>query len=262
MPGVHKLLQRTRKSVPLSIALNEMKIIKFLPEWAAIRAFSSRPTFCFDNLRYFKSIEEKPNGIGDPQEQECALYGGGSFSCGYAALVSCWSVFDKDEDYAKYSKIFKREIAVISTVDDVTNYLESHKQGVFDAPWQFEHRLVEYCNSKDRKELISNPKSAIFTKRNEKKYRDQAEYRFAFYCGSARAHLEQVLISNMIEGDFPKYVQRVILGSTSTEKKRQIVKPWFGNKGAMERFVDFWDEPEPIQEVHSTRDSRSAFATP
>lgn len=55
----------------------QMKIIQYLPIWAAEKALSAASTFCLNSVQYYIEMEEVLDGVGDKKELKADFDGGG-----------------------------------------------------------------------------------------------------------------------------------------------------------------------------------------
>lgn len=213
-----------------------MKIIQYLPYKAASKALSSRGTFCLQSLRYFIKLEEKNDGVGDNMEMSVNFDEGGSGECLFSAIVSCWSIPDDQESPEPDWSVFEgREVAILSSDESVSQYLNEHIKGLLDESWFLEHKKVDYRDSLKNAEEFRT-KDLVFCKRE--KYSSQKEYRFCIKKSSKGSHLETFIFTNKdLWNTFPKYIDRVFVNSLlSDEDYKKLLLPWYGNQSAMSRF--------------------------
>ncbi len=213
-----------------------MKIIKYLPYEAASKALSSRGTFCLQSLRHFKNLEEKNDGVSDNMEMSVNFDEGGSGECLFSAIVSCWSIpNDQENPEPDWSVFGGREVAILSSDESVSQYLNEHIKGLLDKSWFLEHKKVDYCNSfKNEKEFRT--RDPVFCKRE--KYSSQKEYRFCIKKSSKGSHLETFIFTNKnLFNTFPKYIDQVFVSlSLPNENYKKLLSSWYGNQSAMSKF--------------------------
>jgi hypothetical protein len=235
-----------------------MKIIQYLPYPVALEVLSSRGTFRLKSLRYFLSLKEESDGVGDNMELKAFFDEGGSGQWVSSAIVSCWTIADDQENpQPDWSKLGGREIAILSSIDSVVHYLEEHIDGLLDKSWFLSHDKVNYYETFSRDDFRT--RDIVFWKR--KKFSSQNEYRFSFRRSCIGAHLETFIFTNKYLDTFPSYIDRVFVNPALTnEKYQKLLLPWLGDRNkAMSKFPD-WERAYRAQQ-NGTHNSGSCAAS-
>lgn len=202
------------------LELDDKKIVRFIDIKGSKSAFENN-TFLLGNIRKYKNLDEtNPESvIGDKGEFQND--GDSLDSLDDNAFISCWSLLpDSELELSRLIELRKacqdKEeecVGFISTVSQISNFLDQNKKFLFSKHFKLGHGRVEYGSN--------NPPMLDLWKHKKERYRDQCEYRFCFSypfpadyyeSGSPKIFNESINFSNQ---NFFKNIQYLFLKSKS-----------------------------------------------
>jgi len=215
----------------------QMKIIQYLPLWAAEKALSAASTFCLNSIQYYIELEERLDGVGDKKELKADFDSGGGGEYIEAAIISCWSIAENQTNPTPDWEIMGgRDVAIVSTPESVSQYIKDHVRDLLNEKWFVSHEKVNYYTSTSMSDF--NRRDMIFWKRQ--KYADQREYRFCVRRSCIGSHLETLIFRNRELETFPKYIDQVFVNpSLSKKEHKKLYYPWCCQSEAMSKFMDW-----------------------
>jgi hypothetical protein len=218
-----------------------MYIIQYLPEYAAKQVVNRSSTFCLRSYRYYKELEDtsENDGIADKSEL-CAdfpaSYEHDSMTAG--VLISSWSIAQNILQLEPDWELFpnrKSGIAILSTVEAVSQFIEEQIKSLLHDTWRIRHDKVRYYGSSKPKDYKIY--DIMFWK--SERYANQDEYRFAIIGFCNQAHLQTLIFYNKNYKKPPTYMHKIFLGPEISKSLEIIIHRGVSSLGIFNR-VDGW----------------------
>lgn len=153
------------------------RIVRFVPYTdATIDILCEDSVFTLKSIKYYRTRETK-----DADEHEGSLkFSDRCLELLNETLISCWAVLDQHHPLDSYWEVFKgREVALISTVGNVQQLLESKLEWLLVQGSQLSHGSVQYFESNQPYPVELRNDVARIPYWKEKNFERENEYRFS-----------------------------------------------------------------------------------